>query len=132
MTARVVFIGLDAAESTLIERWAREGYCPSLRAAMERGATIRMSSPLETLPGAIWPEIASSMGCGRQAHFYHASQLRTGEAVKRPIEPEEVDTELYYWVRASRAGQRVFVSDIPQTVAAPTAAAYFVERCMPI
>ncbi|MCI0466424.1 MAG: alkaline phosphatase family protein, partial [Beijerinckiaceae bacterium] len=119
MTARVVFIGLDAAESTLFELWAREGSCPSLRAAMERGATIRMSSSLETLPGAIWPEIASSMGCGRHAHYYHPGQLRTGEAVTRPIEPDEVDAELYYWVRASRAGQRVFVSDIPQTVTAP-------------
>lgn len=119
MTARVVFIGLDAAESTLFERWAREGSCPSLRSAMERGATIRMSSSLETLPGAIWPEIASSMGCGRHAHYYHPDQLFTGEAVKRPLKPEEIDTELYYWVRASRAGQRVFVSDIPQTVAAP-------------
>jgi predicted AlkP superfamily phosphohydrolase/phosphomutase len=119
MTARVLFIGLDAAETTLFERWAWEGFCPSLRTAMERGTTIRMSSSLETLPSAIWPEIASSMGCGRHAHFYHGQQLRTGEAVKRPLKAEEVDAELYYWVRASRAGQRVFLSDIPQTVAAP-------------
>lgn len=118
MTARVIFIGLDAAESTLLERWAREGFCPSLRSAMEQGATIRMASSLETLPGAIWPEISSGMGCGRHAHFYHGQQLHTGEAFKRPLEPQEINTELYYWVRASRAGQRVFVSDIPQTVPA--------------
>ncbi|HEY8006302.1 MAG TPA: alkaline phosphatase family protein [Methylocella sp.] len=119
MTARVIFIGLDAAESTLLERWAAEGFCPSLSSAMERGATIRLSSPLETLPGAVWPEIGSSMGCGRHAHFYHGQQLRTGEVVKRAIEPKEVDTELYYWARASRAGKRVFISDIPQTVPVP-------------
>jgi predicted AlkP superfamily phosphohydrolase/phosphomutase len=119
VTTRLLFVGLDAAESSLFERWAREGHCPSLRSAMEQGAAIRMSSSLETLPGAIWPEIASGMGCGRHAHFYHGQQLRTGEAVKRPLQPDEVDAELYYWVRASRAGQRVFVSDIPQTVPAP-------------
>jgi predicted AlkP superfamily phosphohydrolase/phosphomutase len=119
MTARLLFIGLDAAETTLLERWASQGFCPSIRLAMERGATIRMSSSLETLPGAIWPEIAFSMGCGRHAHYYHPNQLFTGEVVKRPLKAEEVDAELYYWVRASRAGQRVFLSDIPQTVAAP-------------
>ncbi|MGK2914107.1 MAG: alkaline phosphatase family protein [Porticoccaceae bacterium] len=119
MTARVVFIGLDAAETTLFERWAREGFCPSLRSAMERGTTISLSSSLETLPGAIWPEITSSMGCGRHAHYFHPAQLCTGEAIKRRLGPEDIDAELYYWVRASRAGQRVFVSDIPQTVAAP-------------
>ncbi|MCI0466454.1 MAG: alkaline phosphatase family protein [Beijerinckiaceae bacterium] len=118
MPARVLFLGLDAAETTLIERWAREGYCPSLRSAMERGAAIRMSSSLETLPGAIWPEISFSMGCGRHAHYYHPDQLCSGEAVKRPLKAGEINAEDYFWVRASRAGQRVFVADIPQTVAA--------------
>jgi predicted AlkP superfamily phosphohydrolase/phosphomutase len=116
MTARVLFIGLDATDATLLERWAEQGYCPNIKAARERGATIDMASSLETLPGAIWPEIVTSMGCGRQAHFYHGQQLHTGEDTKRPIAADEVDGELYYWVRASRAGLRVFSADIPQTV----------------
>ncbi|MET0546936.1 MAG: hypothetical protein ABWZ40_11555 [Caulobacterales bacterium] len=116
MTTRVLVIGLDATDATLLERWSDEGLCPNIKRARKMGATIDMSSPLESLPGAIWPEIASSMGCGRQAQFYHGQQLHTGEAIKRPVAAEDVDAELYYWVRASRAGLRVFSADIPQTV----------------
>lgn len=116
MTARVLFIGLDAADATLLERWAEQGHCPNLQRARERAAAIEMSSSLETLPGAIWPEITTGMGCGRQAHFYHGQQLHTGESIKRPIAAEEVDGELYYWTRAARAGLNIFTADMPQTV----------------
>jgi predicted AlkP superfamily phosphohydrolase/phosphomutase len=119
MTARVLVIGLDAAEATLIERWAAAGALPGFAALIERGSHCRLANSLETLPGAIWPEIESGRSCGKLPLYYHPVQLHTGEARLRPILAEEVDPEDYYWAAASRAGRRVAAIDMPQSVRCP-------------
>src|SRR5262249_48001692 len=52
-------------------------------------------------------------------HYFHPRQLHTGEAVVRPLSEADVDPESYFWTQASRAGRRVAVVDVPQTVIAP-------------
>ncbi len=120
MTAGVLLIGLDAAEATLIELWAASGELPTFARLAREGAVCRMGNSLETLPGAIWPEIASGRSCGKAPLYYHPRQLHTGEAMPRPVGAEEVDPERYYWSIASRAGRRVAVIDLPQTVRCPS------------
>lgn len=119
MPASVIVIGLDAAEATLLNQWASEGYLKNLAHLMSGGCVCRLKNSLETLPGAIWPEITSGRSCGKVPLYFHPRQLRTGEARIRPILAEEVDPEDYYWTLASRAGRRVAVVDQPQTVPAP-------------
>ena len=119
MSARILVIGLDAAEATLIEAWAAEGLLPTFAGLISGGAVYRLGNPMETLPGAIWPELVSGRSSGQAPLYYHPRQVRSGEAAYRPIEAAEVDAEDYYWVRASRAGRRVAVIDMPQTVASP-------------
>jgi predicted AlkP superfamily phosphohydrolase/phosphomutase len=114
VTAKVVVIGLDAADANLLEEWAALGECPAIASLIERGARVPLSTPLETLPGAIWPELASGVSVGRQGLYYH--QLHPGESRTRPVTEDEVDSDLYYWAVASEAGRRVAVVDIPQTV----------------
>ncbi|MGB8275770.1 MAG: alkaline phosphatase family protein [Alphaproteobacteria bacterium] len=116
MSARVVAIGFDAAEATLIERWAAEGLLPTFARLTRMGAVYRLDNCLETLPGAIWPELTSGRSCGKVPLYYHPRQLHTGEARVRAVREDEVDPEDYYWTRASRAGCRVAVIDQPQTV----------------
>ena len=77
MRARVLVIGLDAAEATLLERWSSEGRLRTIAALTERGSTWRLGNPLETLPGAIWPEITTGRSAGRVAQFFHPDQLHT-------------------------------------------------------
>lgn len=120
MTARVLVIGLDAAESTLLEKWASQGKLPTFASLMQRGAVYRLDNSLETLPGAIWPEIVSGRSCGAAPRYYHSKQLHTGEARLRPIAPEDTDPGDYFWTRASAAGCRVAVVDMPQTVESPS------------
>lgn len=81
MPARVLLIGLDAAEATLLERWSAAGLLPAVAGLIRAGATCRLGNSLETLPGAIWPELSSGRSCGRLPLYYHPAQLRTGEAV---------------------------------------------------
>lgn len=118
MPARVIVIGLDAAESTLLESWQLEGHLPTFARLTQAGAVCHLANSLETLPGAIWPEITSGRSCGKVPLYYHPRQLHTGEARVRPILPEEVNAEDYYWTLASRAGRRVAVIDQVQMVPA--------------
>jgi predicted AlkP superfamily phosphohydrolase/phosphomutase len=119
LSARVLVIALDAAEATLIERWAGEGVLPSFARVIARSRRFALDNSLETLPGAIWPELATGISCGRIPHYFHPRQLHTGEAVARPIAEADVDPENYFWTQASRAGRRVAVVDVPQTVIPP-------------
>ena len=119
MPARVLFIGLDAAEATLLKRWASRGKLPIIAALEATGRTYRLENSMKTLPGAIWPEIVSGRSCGKVPLYYHPRQLHTGETEIRPILREEVEPKDYFWTRASAAGRRVAVIDMPQTVASP-------------
>src|SRR5688500_16870812 len=120
MSARVLVIGLDAAEATLLEQWASEGYLPNIRRLIRDGATSRLTNCLETLPGAIWPEIWSGRSAGKVGTYYHPEQIHTGEAMLRPVAYQEIDATDNYWSAASRAGRRVCVVDQVQAVLDPT------------
>ena len=119
MPARVLATGLDAAEATLIERWAHEGRLPGFARLEAAGTCWEFANSLETLPGAIWPEITSGRSCGQVPLYYHPRQLHTGEARVRPVAADEVLAADSYWAMASRAGCRVAAIDQPQTVPPP-------------
>ena len=62
MPAKVVVIGLDAAQATLFERWSKDGDFPAVAELIERGAVCDVTrNPMETLPGAIWPELTTGI-----------------------------------------------------------------------
>lgn len=115
MPARLLVIGLDAAEPTLLEKWAADGSLPGMAALIGRGVSVRLSNSLETLPGAIWPEIMSGRSAGKLPLYYHPLQLRSGEAIPRPLREDEIDPTANFWSLASSAGKRVAVIDIPQS-----------------
>ena len=118
MSARVLVIGFDACEASLVQRWAAEGKLPNFAALARESRTFQLDNPMETLPGAIWPEIHTGCSSGKMGHFYIPNQLHTGEAVLRAVRPADIDPEFYYWTQASRAGKRVGVIDPVQAVAA--------------
>lgn len=120
MPARVIVIGLDAAEATLVERLSAEGRLPTFARLAAEGSVARLGNSLESLPGSIWPELTTGRSCGKVAQFYHPRQLHTGEARLRKIEADEVDPSDYYWTIASKQGRRVAVVDQPQTVLTPS------------
>jgi predicted AlkP superfamily phosphohydrolase/phosphomutase len=109
-------IGLDAAEATLLERWAEEGRLPTIERLSRAGAAVPLSSALDKLPGGIWTEIETGRSLGRIPFFYYPSHLFTGDAELRPIQPEDVDPETFFTTVASRYGCRVAVLDAPHGV----------------
>jgi predicted AlkP superfamily phosphohydrolase/phosphomutase len=118
MSAKVLVIGLDAAEATLLERWAASGELPAFARLAEQGAVARLGNSLETLPGAIWPEITTGVSGGRTAQYYHPRQIHSGETALRKLEPEDIARFPHYWSYVSDAGLRVAVVDQPQTIIA--------------
>lgn len=114
MPARVLVIGLDSAEPTLLDRWTAEGKLPAIAALYEQGAAYRLDNCWNTLPTAIWPELTYGRSPEKVGLFYPPGQLRTGEAAPRPLLTEEVDPN-GFWTIASDAGQRVAVVDLPWT-----------------
>lgn len=119
MTSRVLVLGFDACEITLVERWIGAGLLPQFEKLVARSRSFRLDNPMETLPGAIWPEINTGVSSGRMGDFYIPNQLRTGEARLRATQPEDIDPGHYYWAQASRAGCRVAVIDPVQAVHVP-------------
>jgi predicted AlkP superfamily phosphohydrolase/phosphomutase len=119
MTSKVLVLGFDACEITLVERWIADGLLPQFGQLFARSRSFRLRNPMETLPGAIWPEINTGISSGRMGDFYIPNQLRTGEARLRATRPEDIDPGNYYWTQASRAGCRVAVIDPVQAVHAP-------------
>ncbi|MCI0633982.1 MAG: alkaline phosphatase family protein, partial [Actinobacteria bacterium] len=115
MPARVLVIGLDSAESTLVSRWVSEGKLPALGELAEQGVTYRLDNCWRTLPTAVWPELTSGRSPGSVPLYFPPAQLRTGEAEPRPVSPEEVDPD-GFWAIASAAGKRVAAIDLPWTV----------------
>lgn len=116
MSARVLVIGLDAAESTLVERWVSEGHLPALAELYESGATFRLDNCWRSLPTAVWPELTAGRSPGKIGLFFPPRQLHTGEVEPRRVEAGEVDPTAF-WTLASAAGKRVAAIDLPWTVA---------------
>jgi predicted AlkP superfamily phosphohydrolase/phosphomutase len=119
MTARVLVVGFDACEVSLVECWADQGLLPNFARLRAVSRAFELASPMRTLPGAIWPEINTGRAASKDGHFYVPNRLRTGEARLRATRPDEIDPEHYFWTVASRAGRRTAVIDPVQAVPAP-------------
>jgi predicted AlkP superfamily phosphohydrolase/phosphomutase len=113
MPTTVLFIGMDAADADLLDRFWAEGSLPELTRLRDRARLATLTNPLETLPGAIWPELMTGRPGGETGLYYHPEQIHTGEARPRRIDAAEVDPRTF-WTAASSAGRRVAVVDVPQ------------------
>jgi predicted AlkP superfamily phosphohydrolase/phosphomutase len=119
MGTRVLVIALDSADPPLIAQWCEQGHLPTLQRLRARAQIFSVATPMSSLPGSLWHEVATGISCGKAGHYYFNNQLHSGEAVPRPIAPGEIDAEQYYWVRAARAGLKVASLDMPHAIRAP-------------
>lgn len=119
MTARLLVVGLDAMESTVIDEAVANGELPALAELRASATEFRLTSPLRTLPGAIWPEINTGRSAEALALFHHPAQIHTGDAIPRRVASDEIDPAWDWWQIAAAAGRRALVIDAPQTVPHP-------------
>jgi predicted AlkP superfamily phosphohydrolase/phosphomutase len=109
---RLVLIGLDAASSPLIRKWAAAGELPVIARLLESGVSATVATPLGVLEGGIWPTFLTSMSPAHHGMFSHLNlkratyDLEVGMYANRLPAPP-------FWAHLSRAGKRVAVIDAP-------------------
>lgn len=109
--ARILAIGLDAAEADLVERWMVEGTLPTVAAIARRGAYVRLESMAETFSDAVWPSF--NTGAGPATHgYYHFRQVRPGTARLAPTLNRSYRRP--FWWQAAHHGRRAVVFDVPK------------------
>jgi predicted AlkP superfamily phosphohydrolase/phosphomutase len=114
-TPRVVMIGLDAAEPSLIEQWIADGTLPHLKRLRERGAYGRLASTADWLAGSVWPTFYTGAWPADHGIFHHlqwrADQMHHARPTADwlPARP--------FWRALSQAGPRVVAIDLPMVYA---------------
>ncbi len=114
--SKLLMIGLDSAEASLIRKWASEGCLPSLRALLEQGVMADLGSPAKEFPDLVWPTIYSGLGPARIGRYYYI-QLQPEDWSLRLLEDELRPTP--FWVQASQYGKRSIIVDVPKIALGP-------------
>ncbi len=115
--AKLLVIGLDAAERSLVDAWCASGDLPVLAGLRRRGA----SGAIETLPGlgddAVWASFATGVPPGEHGRYFwqklEPSSYRTPKFRDRDLAREP------FWTLLSRAGRRVAILDVPKCPLTP-------------
>lgn len=106
---RVLAIGLDAAEPTLVRQLIEQGEMPALKCLLDRGSWKRVQSPAHIGSGAVWPTFIT----GTEAHEH-------GIYGEWGWQPETMSLTRYnglrltpFWKSLADEGATVGVLDVP-------------------
>jgi predicted AlkP superfamily phosphohydrolase/phosphomutase len=108
---RVLMLGFDAAEQSLIRSLVARGKLPVLARLMQQGCTGLLDSPAEHYPGAVWP----SFFTGRKLPWhgiYHGKQWDPARMCC--VVPDHLAPGARpFWESLNGSGQRSCIMDIP-------------------
>ena len=110
--ARILFLGLDAADRDLIIQWGAQGFLPVLSGLLARGLSGSTSNPPGLYTGAVWPSFHTGMLPGRHGRYFYR-QLVPGTYRSAVFASDAIDAEPI-WALADRTGLRVGVIDLPK------------------
>ncbi len=110
-TDKILMIGLDAAEISLIDRWCQSGDLPNIAELKAKGFFSPLESTADYLVGSPWPTFYTS-NLPSEHGFYHYLQWRpelmTTERPQLdwlPLKP--------FWRELDQFGKRVVSIDVP-------------------
>jgi predicted AlkP superfamily phosphohydrolase/phosphomutase len=112
LSAKVVLLGICAANRDLLVQWANDGTLPNYRAVMQRGLTGRVDSMPGFYVGTTWPSFATCVSPARHSRHY-ILQLQPGTySFKREPKGHGI-RKPPFWEALSAAGRKVALFDIP-------------------
>ena len=112
MTAKVVLLGICAANRDLLVQWANEGLLPNYRDAMQRGLMGLVESMPGFYVGTTWPSFATCVSPAKHSRHYIV-QLEPGTyRFKREPKGHGI-RKAPFWQALSEAGRKVALFDIP-------------------
>jgi predicted AlkP superfamily phosphohydrolase/phosphomutase len=106
---RVLGVGIDAAEPTLVRTLLDRGDLPHLAALLEQGVWGRVASPAHIGSGTVWPTFIT--GQSPLAHGIHSSW--PWDPARMSFSPLTVDHLTPFWKGAALAGHGVGILDVP-------------------
>ncbi len=109
---RQLFIGLDAMEWSLVERWAGEGKLPAFRRLIERGVRAKLDTTAAQLPDTVWACIYTGTNPGKFEKYFYV-QYEPHTMGLRNV-PDDAITRQPFWDYLSKAGLKVAVVDAPK------------------
>jgi predicted AlkP superfamily phosphohydrolase/phosphomutase len=110
---RVLVIGIDAANPTLLRQWAHDGTLPTLRSMIARGLLGATRGIEGFFVGSTWPSFYTGVTPARHG-FHYLTQLKPGTyEFYRPA--TDAIAHAPFWRHLSRAGRRVAILDVPLT-----------------
>ena len=112
MHNRVLFIGLDAADPSLIEKWMNNGDLPNLKALFKEGQYKRIGNPEDIIANP-WISFYSGLDTGDHG-IYHYINWDPKSLETRRILPEEIGL-IPFWHNFKDDGPRTIAVDLPMT-----------------
>src|SRR5689334_6295879 len=110
MPARLLVIGFDSFEATLVDQLVAAGVLPTFARLRQQGTTAELANRVELAHDTAWIELATGRSAARLGWYWQPSQVHQGEAVRRPNTPADFDLTSF-WNHASAAGRRAAVVD---------------------
>jgi predicted AlkP superfamily phosphohydrolase/phosphomutase len=108
---RVLAIGLDAAESTLVRRLVDAGEMPAFRALLDQGAWSRVTSSSMYSSGSVWPDFAT--GCPACDHGQYS--IWNWDPARMGLAYTDESRLTPFWKALADGGATVGVLDVPFT-----------------
>jgi predicted dehydrogenase/predicted AlkP superfamily phosphohydrolase/phosphomutase len=107
--ARVLVLGLDAADAELIERWCGEGVLPNISRMRSGGAWARLQTTAEIAHVSAWPSIFTGTTPDKHG-LYHAYVMKPGQQGPQRPRPD-LSPFPFFWKLLSDHGKRCVVMD---------------------
>ena len=110
--AKVLVLGIDSGEPSMVTRYAAEGLLPNIQRLQNRSVWGRVANPKGFESSAVWPTFQTAKRPGNMGQYeglrYFDPQTYDFDHFTEDQVPED-----YLWQRLSRAGKRCFVFDAP-------------------
>jgi predicted AlkP superfamily phosphohydrolase/phosphomutase len=110
-SARMLILGLDAADPGLIEKWCDENILPTLRFLRAQGAWVRLRHGGAMPSASVWPSIYSGTYPGKHG-IYNGLQLAPGRQQVRLLKPTEC-ARPPFWQIIDQTGKASIIVDVP-------------------
>jgi hypothetical protein len=114
MSARLLIIALDGADSRRLEAWSDDGGMPNLARLRERGVSLRLDAPPWSTDDSLWASFQYGVDTATHGRPHYAKVLSSGRVGMAMTEEGELDT---FWRGLSEKGMRLAVLDVPKCAA---------------
>ena len=117
--AKVLVLGIDSGEPSMVTRYAAEGLLPNIKKMQSQSVWGRVANPKGFESSSVWPTFHTAKRPGNMGQYeglrYFDPQTYDFDHLTYDEVPED-----YLWQRLSRAGKRCFVFDAPYALLDPS------------